>query len=126
MFFGGTNGLNIFHPDSISENRRKPKVIITGLSINSASVGINVPGSPLKSHISETEQLVLSYKQKDLSFDFIALNYLAPSKNQYAYKLEGLNDDPVDWINVGARRTAYFTNIPPGEYEFKTVLIHPG
>lgn len=121
MFFGGTNGLSIFHPDSISENKRVPEVWITELYINSVPVNARMQNSPLDKHISETKQIVLSYKQKDLSFDFVALNYLASSKNQYAYKLDGLGEDPYEWAFVGTRRTAYYTNIPPGEYVFRVI-----
>jgi ribosomal protein L37E len=119
MLFGGTNGLSVFHSDSIFDNSNIPEVWITGLYIDSELIGVNTEGSPLKENISYTEQVVLSYKQKNLSFDFIALNYLAPSNNQYAYKLDGLDHKPGEWVNVGSRRTAYYTNIPPGEYVFQ-------
>jgi PAS domain S-box-containing protein len=51
----------------------------------------------------------------DLEFHFAALSYRDPGKIQYQYKLEGY--DP-DWVSNGNRRTAYYTNIPPGRYRF--------
>jgi signal transduction histidine kinase len=51
-----------------------------------------------------------------ISFEFAALHYTNPEHNQYAYKMEGFEKD---WNHVGARRCAYYTNIPPGEYAFR-------
>ncbi len=54
----------------------------------------------------------------DLEFSYTALDFTAPDKITFKYKLEGFDHD---WIDVGSRRTAYYTNIPPGNYRF-TVL----
>jgi signal transduction histidine kinase len=58
----------------------------------------------------------LSYKENYFSFEFASLDFTDPRKNQYAYQLEGFDDD---WIFCGSRRNASYTNLDGGAYRFK-------
>jgi signal transduction histidine kinase/DNA-binding response OmpR family regulator len=58
----------------------------------------------------------LKFNQDFFSFQFAALDYTNPQKNQYAYYLEGLEDD---WNYSGNRRFANYTGVPPGNYTFR-------
>jgi signal transduction histidine kinase len=116
LLFGGTNGFNIFHPDSIKDNPFSPAVYITGLRIFNKPVQIGGKDSPLSKHIAATKELKLSYRQSVFSFDFIALNYTHPHMNQYAFKMEGFEKE---WNYVGSQRTATYTSLDPGEYIFR-------
>jgi signal transduction histidine kinase len=49
-------------------------------------------------------------------FDYAGVSFSAPQKVRYRYKLEGVDRD---WTEAGARRSAYYTNIPPGRYTFR-------
>jgi signal transduction histidine kinase/CheY-like chemotaxis protein/ligand-binding sensor domain-containing protein len=118
MYFGGPNGYNSFYPDSIKDNNHIPPVVITDFQIFNKAVAIQETGSPLKKHISETKVIPLSYEESVLSFEFAALNYAHPDKNQYAYKLEGFDKD---WNYVGQKRTATYTNLNPGNYTFRVI-----
>jgi signal transduction histidine kinase/CheY-like chemotaxis protein len=60
--------------------------------------------------------VALSHMQNGLSFEFAAVSFTNPERNQYAYKLEGLHDE---WIYCGNERTASFTNLDPGRYIFR-------
>jgi hypothetical protein len=115
MFFGGTNGFNVFHPDSIKDNPFIPPVWITGLQIFNKPVEIG-ENSPLPRDISELSSIKISYEQSVFTVEFAALNYISPQMNQYAYKLEGFDKN---WNYVGNNRTATYTNLDPGEYTFK-------
>ncbi|UII34581.1 ATP-binding protein [Fulvivirga ulvae] len=115
MCFGGINGFNIFHPDSIRDNLDVPPVVITSFEIFNKPVPIG-EDSPLKKHITETDEIALSYDQSVFSFGFAALNYTSPEANEYAYMLEGFDED---WYNVEHRRFVTYTNIPPGTYTFR-------
>ena len=117
LLFGGTNGFNLFHPDSIKTNTYRPPVYITGLRIFNKPVGIDSNGI-LKQNILLTHEIQLSYLQNDFSFDFTALNYLQPEKNQYRYKMEGFQND---WVDLGYERKASYTNLSPGEYVLKVM-----
>jgi len=49
-------------------------------------------------------------------FDYAGLSFVAPQKVRYRYMLEGFDHQ---WTDAGARRSAYYTNIPPGSYTFR-------
>ncbi|NTU55897.1 MAG: GAF domain-containing protein, partial [Anaerolineales bacterium] len=56
---------------------------------------------------------VSEWPQNSLEFEFAALSYNQPEKNEYAYFLEGF--DP-NWHYVGAKRDGRYTNLPGGDY----------
>ncbi len=114
LFFGGINGFNSFYPDSLKDNKLIPPVFLTSFEIFNKPVAIG-KGSPLTQHINKLKTITLSYKQSVFTFEFAALNYQLPKKNQYAYKLEGFDKS---WNYVGNQRKATYTNLDPGEYTF--------
>ncbi len=116
MYFGGMNGFNAFHPDSLKENTYIPPVVITGFEVSGKPVSIGTTGSPLEKHIGETREITLSHSQNVISFTFAALNYAGTRKNRYAYKMEGFDKD---WHEVGTERTATYMNLPPNRYVFR-------
>ena len=116
MYSGGANSVTVFHPDSLKENPDAPKIVITDFKINYKPVKIG-NHSPLHKSIIFTDVITLSYHQNIISFEFAALDYTAPAKNQYAYKLEGVNPD---WVFSDASwRFATYTNLDPGDYVFR-------
>ncbi|MFC2137845.1 two-component regulator propeller domain-containing protein [Bacteroidota bacterium] len=119
MYFGGINGFNVFHPSKISYNPNIPPVVITGFKLFNKEVPIdNVSDikSILQKSITETNEITLSYKQNVISFEFAALNYSHPERNQYAYIMENFESD---WNYVGNKSEASYTNLDPGKYIFK-------
>ena len=119
MFFGGLNGLNAFYPDEIKENQFIPEVVITGFRIFNKEIeaGEEHDGEIiLKKSIIITDTIVLSYKDYVFSFEFSALHYSMPEKNQYAYMMERFDKD---WTYTGTRRFATYTNLEPGSYVFR-------
>ena len=52
---------------------------------------------------------------RNLEIRYAALTFASPRRITFRYKLEGF--DP-DWVDVGTRRVAYYTNVPPGAYRF--------
>ncbi len=116
IYSGGMNSITVFHPDSLLDNPDPPKIVFTDFKINYKTVGIG-PNSPLKQSIATIDKIKLDYHQNIISFEFAALDFNAPAKNQYAYKLEGVNPD---WVYTDAsRRFASYTNLDPGEYTFR-------
>ena len=118
MYFGGVNGFNSFYPENIKDNLHIPPIVITDFKIFDKSVK---PGekSPLHKSITESDEIRLSYKDYVFSFDFVALNYIFPERNKYAYKLEGFDKD---WIYTDAsKRYAHYSNISPGKYIFRVI-----
>jgi signal transduction histidine kinase/ligand-binding sensor domain-containing protein/DNA-binding response OmpR family regulator len=116
LFFGGINGINYFFPATIADNPYPPPTAITGLKILNRSVSHTDDNSILSKPITETEVITITSRQDIITFEFAALDYSAPEKNQYAYKLEGFNKE---WIYSGTNRSATFTNLRPGNYTFR-------
>jgi signal transduction histidine kinase/ligand-binding sensor domain-containing protein/DNA-binding response OmpR family regulator len=116
IFFGGLNGFNSFYPDDIRNNSFIPPVYLTDFQIFNKKIVAGDENSPLKTDITQVKKIRLSYKQSTFSFAFAALNYTASENNQYAYKLEGWDND---WIYAGNERKASYTNLSPGTYTFK-------
>ena len=117
MFFGGSNGLNSFYLSDIKDNPHVPPIVITDFQIFNESAVIGGSNSPLKKAISETKDLVLSYKHYVFSFDFAALDFTAPSKNKYECKMEGFE---TDWVHRNSsKRFVTYTNLKPGKYVFR-------
>ncbi len=114
MFFGGVNGLTVFHPDSIHDNLNIPPVAITNFRLFNEEVPIG-HDSPLQESISGAKVIRLRYNQNSISFEFASLDYAAPSKNQYAYKFGEIDKD---WVHSGSRRFINYANLSPGEYLF--------
>jgi signal transduction histidine kinase len=73
--------------------------------------------SPLRVDLLSTDEVTLRHDQNDLSFEFAALHYANPTKNQYAHMLDGLDQD---WI-YDNRNFAAYTNLEPGTYTFKVI-----
>lgn len=118
LFFGGISGISYFRPENISLSTYKPEVVITDLLIKNNSVSFKQKDSPLQQPIDQTHNITLKYDEAFITLKFAALNFINPSKNQYAYRLLGLKSDD-DWHYVGNQRNATYTNLPAGNYIFK-------
>lgn len=116
MFFGGINGLNYFYPNHVPDNSNKPNVVLTSFKVHDTSISVKRNNAILSKSICETDKIFLSHDQDVITFEFAAMDYSAPEKNQYAYKLENFNHD---WIYSGSVRTATYTNLSPGKYKFR-------
>ncbi|PCK06954.1 MAG: GGDEF domain-containing protein [Alteromonadaceae bacterium] len=114
LVFGSTEGLTIFNPETLFKNTRIPPIVLTNLQVLNKTV--RAGQSPLNKAIGLSDHLTLKPEESVFSFEFAALNYLAPEKNEYAYKLVGFD---ADWNYVGTRRMATYTNLDPGEYVFR-------
>ncbi|MBB6463294.1 two-component regulator propeller domain-containing protein [Flammeovirga kamogawensis] len=116
MYFGGNNGLNYFKPKDIWLNPVQAKTVISSFRLFNKEVEFGTENSPLPLPIDELNEITLSHDQNIFSFEFSALNFILPKKNQYAYMLEGLEDE---WYYVNDRKNAYYNNLKPGIYTFK-------
>lgn len=124
LFFGGSQGLSYFYPDSIVNDSYTGRVVITDLKIfnKQVEIGEKIQGDVvLEQSITSTKNLVLSYKY-NFSLDFSILNTVAPSKVQYKYRLVGFDDD---WNMTDAtKRSATYTNLAGGDYVFEVTATN--
>ncbi|GAA6205838.1 response regulator [Thalassotalea sp. SU-HH00458] len=122
LFFGGVNGYNHFYPENIVDDTTPPKVVLTDFLVHNEPVVLsqnktNKDTFTIDSVINELEELTLTYNEKLVSFEFAALHFSEPMNNQYAYMLQGFDDE---WIYTDAKnRRATYTNLPAGHYILK-------
>lgn len=109
FYFGGVNGFNVFYPADIAENVQPEQVVIQQIKVHDV---LQRPDASLN----------LSYDQNYLTFQFAALEFSAPEKVRYAFKLDGFNED---WVEAGSRREAVYTNLDPGHYTFRVKATNP-
>jgi len=108
MFFGGISGFNSFYPDSVKKRQYIPNIEIT-------SVELLMDKTNKLINIGRDRIIKIPYDNNLITIEFSALDFSMPEKNNYAYKLEGLEEE---WIALGNRRYATFS-LPSGKYIFK-------
>ncbi|RMH61266.1 MAG: response regulator [Calditrichaeota bacterium] len=118
MFFAGAKGISIFNPDSIRENTQPSKVLLTRFYLNFKPAEFKDPGSPLTAPLSRLKRIDLNHTDNSFAIEMATLDFHAPGKNRFAYKLDGYEDD---WIYPGMEKRAIFTHVPPGTYTFRAI-----
>ncbi|MGM0532161.1 MAG: ligand-binding sensor domain-containing protein [Bacteroidota bacterium] len=116
LFFGGPGGVNAFDPDEINYNLEPPRVVFTEFRLLNEPVQRYGEDQPLDKHISVADEIKLEYDNNFFTIEYAALNYLNPEKNEYAYRMEGIEDH---WNQAGNKREATYTNLDPGTYTFR-------
>lgn len=115
MYFGGINGFNEFHPDSIREDTLVLPVAFTEFQLSNKTVDIG-GDSPLKKQINQSEEIILPHNQTNFTIKYTVLNFNPEQEYSFAYMLEGFDEG---WNFVSDQNSATYTNIDPGEYVFK-------
>ncbi|MFA6083899.1 two-component regulator propeller domain-containing protein [Mucilaginibacter sp.] len=115
MYFGTVKGMVSFIPARFVKNPYVPPVYITGLQVNNTELAINKQGSPLSKSITYTQAVTLPYNSSNISLDVAALSYVIPEMNGYAYKMDGIDKN---WIQFKNNRKIYYTKLPAGNYVF--------
>ncbi|MFP5223252.1 MAG: two-component regulator propeller domain-containing protein [Acidobacteriota bacterium] len=108
LFVGGFSGLNAFFPKDVLPNSHPPETALTELRIN------NHPRILMKAS-GKGADVVLTPNAQTVTFEFTAMDFTNPSKNRYAYQLQGFDQD---WVESGTTRRATYTNLDPGDYVF--------
>ena len=109
FFFGGVNGFSSFYPEDIQINTYVPPLILSDIRVNNLpAYQESLPGSP--------DKLTFSYQDNPVVLTFASLDFHAPERNQYAYKIEGTYDG---WVDLGNTREIMLTQLPPGSYSLK-------
>jgi len=107
--YGSERGYYTLDQNKLNDNKHLPPVALTNFSVhNEVLISDSI--------ISARKNLKLDYDQNFFSFEFSALDYTNPAKNQYAYMLEGLDEK---WTFCGNRRFANYTDLSPGRYKFR-------
>lgn len=108
LWFLTTKGVVVIDPSNLRLNLRQPPVRIEQVIVDTRQV-------------APDKEAELAPGTNKLEFQYTGLSFVAPDKVSFKYKLEGFDKD---WIDAGTRRTAYYTNIPPGRYRFRVLACN--
>lgn len=119
LYFGGTEGLNYFDPKEIIEFTHLPSPKITSLKIHNKEIksGDKINKKiVLKKPVYDSDTILLSYRDNNISFDFSSFDFNLPEKTNFAYLMKDIDKD---WNIVPAqRRFATYNNLPAKTFEF--------
>ena len=104
LWFATPKGLVEVDPAHFPVNTVPPPVSVERFAVDDTNQGL------------PAESLRIPAGHNHFQFEYAGLSFVAPQKVHYRYKLEGFDHE---WTDAGARRTAYYTNIPPGHYVFR-------
>lgn len=107
LIVGTEAGMIKINPASFIKNTYTPPIAFTGLKIQGVQQNLA---------IDDLKELHLNPNERNVSFQFAALDYIDPTSISYAYRLKGLEDK---WNEVDNSRTASYINLPPGKYELQ-------
>ena len=102
MWFATLKGIAAVDPEHLNTNAIAPPVVIEQVLIDDQPV-------------ETTGSLVVPPGRNRFEFHYAGLSFIAPQKVRFRYRLDGFDKD---WVDAGSRRTAYYTNLPPGKYGF--------
>lgn len=128
IYYGTPSGFCIFHPNLVNYDSTHTPTIISDFKIFHKSFD-ELPNKKKKqlsgkTHPLYSKNITLTSSDNNIGIKFAALSYVHPEKKKYAYKLEGFDKD---WIYTDATsRTAFYTNLPSGEYRFLVKTLNEG
>ena len=109
LLFGGVGGLTVVRPERLSSWSYQPPVVVTDIRIGGGAV---VAGRLNRGDTADP--LTITPGANSLAVEFSSLDYSAPERNRYAYRLDGFD---ANWVETEAvHRVAAYTNLPPGSY----------
>ena len=106
LWFATPKGLVEVDPSHFPINTLPPAVALEAFVVDDVDQPLHGADTPLKIHAGHVH----------FQFDYAGLSFVAPQKVRYRYILQGFDRG---WTDAGARRSAYYTNIPPGRYTFR-------
>lgn len=109
MYFGGINGFNIIDPEQVRTSAYAPPVVLTSFTTG-GQADLDLPREEV------LRQVTLGWPNNNFAFEFAALGFTQPERNQYAYYLENFDKE---WNFIGTSREGRYTNLPGGTYTLR-------
>jgi diguanylate cyclase (GGDEF)-like protein len=111
MLFGGIGGLTVVRPGRLTHWNYQPPIAVTDIHIGGKLVSDGMSRNDL------SNPLKIKPTANSIAVEFSALDYSAPERNRYAYRLDGFDSA---WLETEAsHRVAAYTNLPPGDYTLR-------
>ncbi len=108
LWFPTQKGVAVIDPNAVKINQLAPPVIIESAMIDGENTQIN-------------KEIEIAAGKNNFEIAYTGLSFVKPEFVKFRYRLEELQSD---WVEAGARRTAYFSYLPPGEYTFKVIAAN--
>ncbi len=108
LWFPTQGGVAVLDPAAALINPQPPPVVIEEFRLQREPVALGAGVRVLPG-------------QGDFEIQYTALSFIKPEQVRFRYQLAGLDDE---WREVGARRVAYFSHVPPGDYVFKVIAAN--
>jgi signal transduction histidine kinase/ligand-binding sensor domain-containing protein len=106
--FGGMNGLTLFDPAAIVDDPRSPRLALERVTI------VGRDGERVL-RPAAGELVEIGASDQAFTIEVASVGFTRPDRHRFAHRLEPLD---ADWADAGARRSARYTRVPPGEYRF--------
>ncbi len=117
IYFPTVQGLAVVNPADIVNNNYVPPVHIENVLID----GKEKPSVLIsKSGVTEDSVNEFPFDSSDVQINYTALSFAHPEKVKFKYRLAGFDDD---WVDAGTARSAYYRQLPPGEYTFTVISV---
>ncbi len=116
LYYTSREGLTWFHPKDIKKRAYQPPIVISEFLLHNQPVPISASNSAdaiLRKPIHLTDRITLDHDENYLGFTVSALDFAAPSKNRYRYKLIGRDDE---WQDIGERHYIELNKLDHGDY----------
>jgi streptogramin lyase len=105
LWFPTQDGIVVIALDTVRINPQTPPMVIETALLDRTPVALDGP-------------LNIPPGKENLEIEYTALSFIYPEQIRFRYKLDGLDSE---WIDAGARRTAYYSHLPPGSYTFHVI-----
>ena len=104
LWFPTQDGVAVVDPKTVRGNRTPPPVVVEQVVAGSRRTRL------------PRDSVSLARDQRDAQIEYTALTFLQPSNVRFRYRLDNYDRE---WVDVGSRRTAFYTKLPPGRYTFR-------
>lgn len=116
LFFGGSDGFNVFSPKEFRNNEYTPPVYITDIEFSHLKTDSETKNIlENKQSFFLVNEITIPYNYNSFTVYFAALSFMDPYKNLFSYKMEGIDNE---WNNNVTNHSVSYTNLPPGKYCF--------
>jgi signal transduction histidine kinase len=129
LWFATRKGVLAVQPEKIRDNPIPPTVFVKELKVDDQLVAVYESQSPLRppgeAKLMDLrpsgEPLQLPARHAKIEFAYTALSFNSPENVQFRYRLKGFDSD---WIEAGTQRSAKYSRLPAGPYEFEVTACN--
>jgi len=105
LWFPTQDGVAVIDPQTVPANPQPPPVMIESVLIDRSPAPVDRP-------------VRIAPDKTDLEIQYTALSFIESGQIRFRYRLKRLDSG---WTEAGARRIAYYSHVPPGDYTFTVI-----